>query len=214
MRIGEVGKGRRPWPPFDCDRLQHWFVSDLRLCPVFTVTPTATGRCMQVVWQNHKNQLGREAGTDGSLMRISRAYRDVTADHFTLYAAITLEELAVETGEPAVHLNRDVRRAFRKLGHKLVRYYVKPLHTSRSQAVADPVHEQCTFHVHSNTVFSFSLCHDGHMTQVRGSATVYYVRPSLVCAVAKYRAGVAGGGSCHTGRRLPPPSGIPHNSHS
>lgn len=76
---------------------------------------------MQKVWQHHKNQLGREAGLDHSLMKMSSGYRDSTGAHFRAYAALTLEELAIETGAPEDVLTAAILDAFQNMRHKMVR---------------------------------------------------------------------------------------------
>lgn len=75
---------------------------------------------MQKVWQHHKNQLGREAGLDDSLMKMSSGYRDSTGSHFRAYAAMTLEELATESGAPEEVLTDEILDAFQKIRHKMV----------------------------------------------------------------------------------------------
>lgn len=76
--------------------------------------------CLQTAWQEHKSQLGREAGQDASLLKMSSGFREATAAHFRTYAAVTLEELAVETGAAEDHLTPDILEAFRKLRHSIV----------------------------------------------------------------------------------------------
>lgn len=85
--------------------------------------------CLQTAWQEHKSQLGREAGQDASLLKMSSGFREATAAHFRTYAAVTLEELAVETGAAEDHLTPDILEAFRKLRHSIVcslRFFLFP----------------------------------------------------------------------------------------
>lgn len=94
---------------------------------------------LQELWQRHKSQLGREAGQDDSLLKMSSAYRDATLAHFRAYAAVTLEELACETGTPEEHLTPTVLQAFGKLRHKMVCFYLYIQHANMSRvAVALP----------------------------------------------------------------------------
>lgn len=77
------------------------------------------------MWQKHKDQLGREAGQDAGMSKVSIAFKDATAAHMRTYAAQTLEELAVETGEPEKHLHEGILAAFNKLSHSMVCHYYK-----------------------------------------------------------------------------------------
>jgi len=76
---------------------------------------------LQSLWQKHKSQLGREAGQDETMLKMSSGFREATGSHFRAYAAVTLEELAVETGAPEDHLTPTILEAFRKLRHNMVR---------------------------------------------------------------------------------------------
>lgn len=55
-------------------------------------------------------------------MKMSSGFRDATTGHLRTYAAVTLEELAVETGSVEDHLTPQVLEAFTKLKHPIVRH--------------------------------------------------------------------------------------------
>lgn len=75
---------------------------------------------VQALWQAHKNQIGREVAKDSSLCKVSTGYQEATEDHYKLYAAPTLEDLAVETGSPGQYLTEEILQALASLGHRLV----------------------------------------------------------------------------------------------
>ena len=54
------------------------------------------------------------------MMKMSSGFREATGAHFRTYAAVTLEELAVETGAVEEHITSEVLEAFSKLRHAIV----------------------------------------------------------------------------------------------
>lgn len=100
-------------------------------------------RIVQDAWQAHKSQLGREAGQDHSLLKMSSGFRQATMGHFRTYAMVTLEELAVETGSAEDHLTAEILEAFHKLRHPIVRRQTSSTFTSRSDVMSknDMLHD-------------------------------------------------------------------------
>lgn len=75
---------------------------------------------LQKYYQAHKNQLGREAGLEQSLARMSNGFKDSTEEHFRLYAPVALEMLAAEAADPSAVITPVERAALNKLKYKLV----------------------------------------------------------------------------------------------